>query len=192
MLNFCMTPKLRLLTRSAALGLLGPLLLFHCQLLLSEINVVSNNPVVLSLSGQLTNRIWNSVKILSALVWNMLNWSQRIFAHHNSYIVMTCAKFCCDQLNMLMLWRRALQIFIWFPIHDDIIKLKHFPHYWPFMQGIHQSPVNSPHKGQWRRALMFSLICTLNKRSSKQSWGWWFETPSRSLWCHCNVIEKYC
>ena len=43
--------------------------------------------------------------------------------------------------------------------HDDIIKWKHFPRYWPFMQGIHRSPVNSPHKGQWRGALMFSLIC---------------------------------
>ena len=27
----------------------------------------------------------------------------------------------------------------------------------------------------------------LNKRMSKQSGGWWFETPSRSLWHHCNV-----
>ena len=27
----------------------------------------------------------------------------------------------------------------------------------------------------------------LNKRLSKQSWGWWFETPSPSLWRHCNV-----
>ena len=44
--------------------------------------------------------------------------------------------------------------------HDDIIKWKHFPHYWLFVQGIHRSPVNSPHKGQWRRALMSSLICT--------------------------------
>ena len=26
----------------------------------------------------------------------------------------------------------------------------------------------------------------LNKRLSKQSWVWWFETPSRSLWRHCN------
>ena len=26
----------------------------------------------------------------------------------------------------------------------------------------------------------------LNKRLNKQSWGWWFETPSRSLWRHCN------
>ena len=43
--------------------------------------------------------------------------------------------------------------------HDDVIKRKHFPRYWPFVQGIHQSPVKSPHKGQWRGALMFSLIC---------------------------------
>ena len=27
------------------------------------------------------------------------------------------------------------------------------------MRGIHQSPVNSPHKRQWRGALLFSLIC---------------------------------
>ena len=43
--------------------------------------------------------------------------------------------------------------------HDDVIKWKHFPRYWPFMRGIHRFPVNSPHKGQWRGALMFSLIC---------------------------------
>ena len=28
------------------------------------------------------------------------------------------------------------------------------------LRGIHRSPVNSPHKGQWHGALMFSLICT--------------------------------
>ena len=43
--------------------------------------------------------------------------------------------------------------------HGDVIKLKHFPRYWPFVRGIHRSPVNSPLKGQWRGALMFSLIC---------------------------------
>ena len=48
--------------------------------------------------------------------------------------------------------------------HDDVIKWKYFPCYWPFVRGIHRSPVNSPHKGQWRGALMFSLICALNKR----------------------------
>ena len=44
-------------------------------------------------------------------------------------------------------------------IHDDVIKWKHFPRYWSFVRGIHRSPVNSPHTGQWRRALMFTLIC---------------------------------
>ena len=43
--------------------------------------------------------------------------------------------------------------------HDDVIQWRHFPRYWPFVRGIHRSPVNSPHKGQWRGALMFPLIC---------------------------------
>ena len=43
--------------------------------------------------------------------------------------------------------------------HDDVIKWRHFLRYWPFVRGIHGSPVNSPHKGQWRGALMFSFIC---------------------------------
>ena len=34
-----------------------------------------------------------------------------------------------------------------------------FPCYWTFVKRIHQWPVDSPHKGQWRGALMFSLIC---------------------------------
>ena len=45
------------------------------------------------------------------------------------------------------------------PTHDDVIKWKHFPRYWPLVRGIHRLTVNSPHKGQWRGALMFSLIC---------------------------------
>ena len=44
-------------------------------------------------------------------------------------------------------------------LHYDVNKWKHFPRYRPFVQVIHQSPVNSPHKGQWRGALVFSLIC---------------------------------
>ena len=36
--------------------------------------------------------------------------------------------------------------------------MEKFPRYWPVVRGIHRSPVNSPHKGQWRGALMFSFI----------------------------------
>ena len=38
-----------------------------------------------------------------------------------------------------------------FLIHDDVIKWKHFPRYWPFVRGIHRS--------WWRGALVFSLMC---------------------------------
>ena len=44
-------------------------------------------------------------------------------------------------------------------VHDDAIKWKHFPRYWPFVRGIHRSMMNFHHKGQWRGALMVSLIC---------------------------------
>ena len=44
-------------------------------------------------------------------------------------------------------------------VHDDVIRWKYFPRYWPFVREIHRSPVNFPHKGQWRGALMFTLIC---------------------------------
>ena len=71
--------------------------------------------------------------------------------------------------------------------HDDVIKCKHLPRNWQSVRGIQRSPMNSPHKDQWRWALMFHLICALNKRLFQRSWGWWSETLSRSLWRHCYV-----
>ena len=52
------------------------------------------------------------------------------------------------------------------------------------------SPVTgkSPHKGQWREALIFSLIFAWINGWSKPSRRRWFETPSCPLWLHCNVI----
>ena len=59
--------------------------------------------------------------------------------------------------------------------HGDIIKWKHFPRNWPFVWGIHWSPVNSLHKGQWRGALMFSLICTwINDRVNNRNFAAYF------------------
>ena len=56
---------------------------------------------------------------------------------------------------------------------------------------------NSPVSGEFSTqrpvtrsfGVLFDL--RLNKRLSKQSWGWWFETPSSSLWRHCNDIAWY-
>ena len=56
-------------------------------------------------------------------------------------------------------WLNASEVSLRISEDNDVIKWKHFPRYWPFVRGIHRCPVNSPHKGQWRGALMFSLIC---------------------------------
>ena len=70
-------------------------------------------------------------------------------------------------------------------VHDDVIKWKHFSRYWPFVRGIHRwIPITKTSSAE--------LWCFLwsNKRLSKQSWGWWFETPSRISWHNCNVFTS--
>ena len=76
--------------------------------------------------------------------------------------------------------------------HDDVIKWKQFPLYWLFVRGIHRSPVNSPHKGQWRGALMLSLICAwingwVNNRET--SWLIWdaIAPIMTSQWCYQHI-----
>ena len=49
--------------------------------------------------------------------------------------------------------------------------------------------VNSPHKGPVTRSFDGFFDLSLNKRLSKQSWDWWFETPSCPLWRHCNDLR---
>ena len=71
------------------------------------------------------------------------------------------------------------------PIHDDVIKWKHFPCYWPFVRGIHrrQRPV--------ARSFDVFFDLRLNLQLSKQLRRWWFETLPRSLWHHCNEFHRF-
>ena len=88
------------------------------------------------------------------------------FAHNR---VASCVQFAiCYSMSNYLLCLNCWGFFYWqkwakpVPVldhHDDVIKWKHFLRYWPFVRGIHRSPVNSQHKGQWRGALMFTLIC---------------------------------
>ena len=103
-----------------------------------------------------------------------LNWSPPVF--------LTCPNGA-SPVDLLISWYRNGVI------HDDVIKWKHFPRYWPFERGIHRSPVNSPHKGQWREALVFSLICVwINGWVNNREAGV-FETLSCPSWRHCNVLK---
>ena len=80
--------------------------------------------------------------------------------------------------------------------HDDVIIMETFSSLLAICAG------NSPAFGEFpaqrpvtRSFNVFFDLC-LNKRLSKQSWSWWFETPSGSLWrcnaregCHQTVID---
>ena len=76
---------------------------------------------------------------------------------------------------------------IW-QVHHYVTKLwwRHqmetFPRHWPFARGIHRWPVNSSHKGQWRGAVMFSLICTWIN-------GWVNDLEADDLRRHCTHYD---
>ena len=95
----------------------------------------------------------------------LIPWCRRFIPWHHILI---------SSYHLLIPWHHILissyhLLIMWYPSfsiqqpdqrsHDDVIKWKHFPRNWPFVRGIHRSPLNSPHKGQWRGAWMFSFIC---------------------------------
>ena len=97
------------------------------------------------------------------------------------------AKYSHPQTENHLISRRCPEECIckFYHLHDDIIKWKHFPHYGPFVRGIHrwQRPVT--------RSFDVFFDLRLNKPLNKQWWGWWFETLSRPLWRHCNDVTSH-
>ena len=94
-----------------------------------------------------------------------LNLSLSLYSLKMERINWMCMGTCCgDNLETCPLCYDVSVYGFWTKscnfnqFHDDVIKWKHFRCCWPFLRGIHQSPVNSPNKCQWRGALMFSLI----------------------------------
>ena len=61
------------------------------------------------------------------------------------------------------------------------------PRNWPFARGIHRPRWIPRTKASWlTRSFDVFFDLRMNKRLSKQSWSWWFETLSGPLWRHCN------
>ena len=48
-----------------------------------------------------------------------------------------------------------------------------------------------PHTKASDEELYVFFDLRLNKQLSKQSWGWWSETPKRSFWRQCNVRDSH-
>ena len=57
--------------------------------------------------------------------------------------------------------------------------------------GEFTGPGEFPTQRPVKRSFDVFFDLRLNKRLSKQPWGWWFETPSWSLWRQCNVNTKW-
>ena len=116
--------------------------------------------------------------------------------HHKTHIA----------FSFLVKWRHKKLISESRRHHDDVIRWKRFPRYWPFMRGIHRSPVISPHKGQWRGALMFSLICVwiygwVNNGEAGDLWRYRAhydvtvmipQSNDRLLFCNEDVVTRKC
>ena len=78
-----------------------------------------------------------------------------------------------------------------FENHEDVIKWKHFPRYWPFVRS--NSPVTGefPAQGPVTRSFDVFFDLRLTKRLSKLLWGWWFETPPWGpVWRDCYVCAQ--
>ena len=59
-------------------------------------------------------------------------------------------------------------------------------HYWPFVRGIHRSPVNSPHKGPVMQTFNISFVVNLNKLLNKQSSCWLLKMLYYAMQCQDN------
>ena len=93
--------------------------------------------------------------------WKQSSWISVYIPQVADIFVMTFS----DIVSVAMFWPPAIfngegeKRFKYLSVSAMDFKWKHFLHYWSFVRRIHQWLVNSPHIGQWRGALMFSLFC---------------------------------
>ena len=105
-------------------------------------------------------------------------WTNNDF---DKYLLLRC-HFSTWLTRSHKILQATLRVFISTLSHDDVIKWKHFPRYWTFVRRIHRWPMNCPHKGQWRGALVFSLMCAwINGWVNNGEAGDLRRTPSRPL-----------
>ena len=118
-------------------------------------------------------------------IWKCMSGSLYVFKMSDIFVEALCGKKDCSY-KLQVLYMRNLNL--------DIS----VPAWWrhqmeTFSALLALCAENSPVSGDfplkrpvtWSFDVFFDL--RLNKRLSKQSWGWWFEMPPCSLWRHCNV-----
>ena len=93
-----------------------------------------------------------------------------------------------DQCNIISFWQSSNEVWLYNTMpwwHHPMVTIS---------APLAICPWNSPVTGEFpahkpvTRSFGIFFDLHLNKRLSKQSWRWWFKTPSRPLWRHCNGL----
>ena len=97
--------------------------------------------------------------------------------------------------DTVLLYRQAIEnakITAWLNVRTSVSRpwwrhqMKTFSALLALCAGNLPVPGEFPTQGPVTRSFDVFFDLRLNKRLNKQPWGWWFETPSWSLWRHCN------
>ena len=134
-----------------------------------------------------TNAAWiysTNIDIFRVLVWYTLYKESQYINNIDFTKIMSNM---CISYTKTLIWYGVLNW--WSETQDDVFKWKH-------SALLDLCVENSPVTGEFplqrpvvRSFAVFLDLC-LNKLLSKQSWAWWFETPSRSLWRHWNATKE--
>ena len=111
-----------------------------------------------------------------------------IVIYHFHIFISIIYYYACN----IFIWFKRLDISYHLSLDDRRLKTRWLHQMVTFSALMALCVRNSPVPGEFpvqmpmtRSFDVFFDLC-LNKRLSKQSWGWWFETQSGSLWRRCN------
>ena len=113
----------------------------------------------------------------------------RKMSYHADGLMLIHWRYIFFYIKTSIWWTRGTRqaVGTWHTEHDDVMVRKRFPSYWPFVRGIHRSPVNSPHNWSVTQSSDVLFAVSPDKLQNKQSSCQWFETPWRS--CDITVLE---
>ena len=130
----------------------------------------------------LMSRLLKPCPLTSQSVQEPMALNLFITSIHNIPYVYVCKR-------MQPIWLKYIHCYlVYYIVHSWIAQIKFY-----MFSMIFQSPFWFPVTDEFpaqrpvTRSFHVFFDLRLDGRLSKQSWGWWFETPSRPLWRHSNV-----
>ena len=122
--------------------------IWYCMSLKERLNDSGYNSRHQSIAYRVVPNLWTWLALSCAF---LVFWCQPTWPISFRVTSLALWQSCDRQWSNLSWWRH---------------QMKTVAALWPFVRGVHRSPVNSPHKGQWRGALMFANNLANNRDAS--------------------------